>query len=49
VTNQPWPEINRTPLEAVFHSDAYVGDPAPSSSNGTADGRSSASPSSGAI
>jgi acyl-CoA thioesterase len=26
VTNEQWPEINRRRLEAVFHSDAYVGD-----------------------
>lgn len=24
MTNEPWPEINRTRLEAVFQSDAYV-------------------------
>jgi acyl-CoA thioesterase len=24
VTNEPWPEINRSGLEAVFQSDAYV-------------------------
>jgi acyl-CoA thioesterase len=26
VTNQPWPEINRARLEAVFQSDAYADD-----------------------
>jgi hypothetical protein len=26
VTNEPWPEINRARLEAVFQSDAYVDD-----------------------
>ena len=26
MTNEPWPEINRARLEAVFQSDAYVND-----------------------
>ena len=26
VTNDPWPEVNRARLEAVFQSDAYVHD-----------------------
>ena len=26
VTNEPWPEINRAALEAVFQSDAYLND-----------------------